>query len=276
MPIAVGGGLFQFFLLVIDAGSCTVLADTDTTLRIFLVRSIRPLAYPRRIAAIPTEILIPANQIGQFVQAPTLIAGGRRRTRRVFPVGQFVQFQNVLTGIVARLLQFVEQSPETDRRMVEILANQFYQLLLAILPERRLVDKSFVPVAPGTDKGYFRPNHQSVAVAQVIHILILRIMCQTDGIYAHFEHNIHIFLMIQGRQSISDFCTILMTANSAKLQVFPVQKEAFIRVDRVITQAQDFLYPVGRLSILQDRSLYSITVWIFPAIPQPGLHNFQP
>ena len=59
-------------------------------------------------------------------------------------MGQVVQFLDILGRIVSDGLQLIEQPPETDRRMIIMLANQFFQLLFPVLPERRLVDVALV------------------------------------------------------------------------------------------------------------------------------------
>ncbi len=128
--------------------------------------------------------------------------------------------------------------------MIKILAYQFYQLLFPVFPERGLVHKTFIPVSSRSDKRNFSPDNQAIPVAQIIHILVLRIMCQTNGIHAHFEHNIHIFLMILRRKSISGFRMVLMTAHPPEFQMFAIQKKSLLRVNPEITQSQRLCDPV--------------------------------
>ena len=216
VPPSRSGRLPERVLLVVDTGSCPVFTDADTYFGIFLVCTVQKGCQCFRSTSIPTVVTVPGNVIGNEVQITVLAAGGSCRTGRVFLFRQYIQFFDILYRIVPDFLQFIEQAPEADRGMIVVLANQFDELLFAILTEGKLVDKTFIRISSGTDKRNLSPSDDTVPVHQIVHISCLRIVCQADGVDSHLAHQCHIFFMMLGTECVTHFGTILMAAYPMK------------------------------------------------------------
>ena len=245
----------------------------DFQLREGLMCGVQEFTHIRRFAAIPAEILIPGNDIADHADGifGRDVAGRCRQSGRIFLVGQFVQFTNIFGRIIAMRLQFVEQTPETDGRMIEVLPDEFFQLFTAIGTEAFLIHKTTVQIAAGTYKGDFGPSDKAVTVHQVIHIGSLRIMGQTDGVDSHFGHQCGIFFMMHLTKSVSHFISFLMAAYTLKLQMFAVQEEAFLGIHPIEPQSQRLADAVGHHSVFRQRHFGPIQERILTAVPQAGI-----
>ena len=239
MPPTGSNPPFHGILLMVDARPCPIFADGNLILRMCLMIGIQPFPHIGRRTAIPTEILVPGYHISHLIYIIVVRkeAGRCCQASRVLLMGQVVQFLDILGRIVSDGLQLIEQPPETDRRMIIMLANQFFQLLFPVLPERRLVDVALVLVSARPDLRNFSPGDNSVFIHQVIKVSRLRIMSQTNGISPHLDHNGRIFIVMHFIKRISPFRPILVAAYSFQFQMFPIQKETFLGIHMIIAQA---------------------------------------
>ena len=120
--------------------------------------------------------------------------------------------------------------------MITVLADKFSELFFPIAAESREVHKPFVHVPAGTYERYFRPYNDAVSIHQVIKTGCLRIVCQTNGIDAHFSHQRRIFFMMLQVQRVAYFASVLMAAYPAKRQMIAVEDKPQIGVDSVKTK----------------------------------------
>ena len=111
MPCTGRHRTLQGILLVVDTGSGSVFADSDTKLRMPAVGFIQKARQFFGHTAVPSVVAVPCNTVGDEVQCSVLIAGRGSRTGTVFLMCQLVQLLKIVHRIVSFLFQFVEQSP---------------------------------------------------------------------------------------------------------------------------------------------------------------------
>ena len=156
----------------------------------------------------------------------------------------------------------IGKTPDHDGRMVVVLGNQLLHLADGVL------------TAGGHmlgNVGNFSPDHQTLFIAQIVEILIVLIVCQTDGGAAHLADQLHILLVMGGKQRVADAQTILMTADTAQGVLLTVEDEAVFGIDFVAAAAEAGGHIVDHFAIVQKLCLDGIQVWILAAVPQMGI-----
>ena len=97
--------------------------------------------------------------------------------------------------------------------------------------------------------GDFSPDNESVLIAQVIEILIMLVVRQSDGVGAHFQQQCHIFVMFLFCQRTSKSLPILMAGSTAKPVGFTVEKEPFSRVESNAPATKTGLYGIPTIQL---------------------------
>ena len=101
----------------------------------------------------------------------------------------------------------VGKTPNNDRCVVVVLGDEFLHLGDGVLTAGGHVTGNI---------GDFCPNYETALVAQIIEVLIMLIVSETNGGSAHFTNEVHIFLVVLGEQSITEAPSVLVTGNTAQ------------------------------------------------------------
>ena len=80
------------------------------------------------------------------------------------------------------------------------------------------------------DIGDLCPNNKTALVAQIIEILIVLIMSQTNGSSADLANEIDILLVMLGKQRVTYAPAVLMTGNTAERIAFAVEDKALVGI----------------------------------------------
>ena len=138
-------------LMMLDACSSSVFTDANASFFIFF--PIDRWSHCLRFCPIPPRIGIECHNIGNFIFGTSFnVSRCYGKAGRIFFVCEIVQFCNQFFWIP--FYQFVEKTPAEYRRVIEVLANEFGQLLFQIFFKcSRFSSISY--------KRYFGPNQQT-------------------------------------------------------------------------------------------------------------------
>ena len=264
----VGFGIVALFgvgALVGGVGVRAVLRKTDAAVWVFGVVGIKKVIVLVKLAQVPAKIQVVAVHIGNFQNR----AGDfqhkdvrhRGRTGRVKAVRQFVQgavvFQQLLIDS-RRSGNFVGQSPNSNAGVVVVLDDEFFHL-------GQRVGAPVVHVH--RDVGDFRPNHDTLFVAQIIERLRVLVVGKADGVGAHFKDQRHILLHHLFGDGHTRALAVLMAGNTTQGIGAPVQDKALLRVDFKLAAAE--AGGLG-LAIVQPRS-HGVEIRVIKTVPQVGM-----
>ncbi len=267
MPTAAGVGFDHLVQMMLYASTGSVLADSDVEFGKGFVFVVQKFAQFIRIAAVPTVIFIPGNNVRHKIEVALLMACRGGEPGRVFLFCQLVQLSEERHRGGDSLFELVVESPETDRGVIVVLADQFGQLLLHIFVQRRCVVVSEALIATGTDKRNFAPEYHSGRVALVVHLTGVLIVRQANGIGSHLPDHGQVAGVVFGRKGISLAKTILMTTNTVQGKMFAIEQKPFIGIDRVVAQPQRLNYLIEHPLFLPKRNLHFVEVRIGGTIP---------
>ena len=174
---------------------------------------------------------------------------------------QFVQgavvFQQLLIDS-RRSGNFVGQSPNSNAGVVVVLDDEFFHL-------GQRVGAPVVHVH--RDVGDFRPNHDTLFIAQVIERLCVLVVGKADGVGAHFKDQRHILLHHLFGDGHTRALAVLMAGNTTQGIGAPVQDKALLRVNFKLAAAE--AGGLG-LAIVQPRS-HGVEIRVIKTVPQAGM-----
>ena len=117
------------------------------------------------------------------------------------------------------------------------------------------------------DVGDLCPDDKTLFITQVVEILCVLIVCQPDGVGAHFQNDGDILLHHFVGQGIARTLTVLMAGNTAQ-RIFPaIQDKALLGVDLKLAAAE----PGGGLLAIVQLGRYGVEEGVVHAIPQVGV-----
>ena len=121
--------------------------------------------------------------------------------------------------------------------------------------------------------GDFRPNHQTGFIAQVIEILIMLVVRQTDGGEAAFQDQINIFFVMLRQQRIAQSPPVLMAGNTPQGITFSVEDKTLFGVNFKGTAAKAGGDSIQNFPIFQQLCGHGVQIGILSAVPEAGVLN---
>ena len=208
MEVSVGlVGIVQRPAVLIGRSACTIFRHTHRRACSLFLRIVEELVSLPHSIAVPAEILVPGQQVGNAEIEFRIDAGGEGcQSRGVETLVDAIDFLEELGGVVVAnevvLIDehLVEDGPEADRRVIELLIDEFVGTLARILLEAWRIEEARVGHATGTAEGNLGPKHDAVLVAEAIHLLVVWIMCQAQKGRSRLEYQCHIFLIMFGQK----------------------------------------------------------------------------
>ena len=155
----------------------------------------------------------------------------------------------------------VGHAPADDGGVVVVLVDQLFHLADGIFPAIGQVLGNI---------GDLCPDHHAVFVAQVVEILVVLVVCQTDGVYTQLPDQRHILIVHLPGDGIAQTLAVLMAGNAVERVGLAVEEEAFFRIHREAAQTYLGGHFVHRLAVLQQADNTGVQVGVFDAVPQVG------
>src|SRR5262245_6444637 len=108
--------------------------------------------------------------------------------------------------------------------MIIVLTNKLQQLLLS----RSQVCRSCVH---GIDVWNLRPDDKPELVGQIVNVLVVLVMCQTDGGRADLSDQAKVAVVIIRRRCPAAIEQVLVAVDAMKVEIFIVQKKTLLCID---------------------------------------------
>ena len=168
-----------------------------------------------------------------------------------------VIFKKIL--ICAADTDLIGKSPDYDRGVVIILRNELLHLRNGIL------------AAAGHmlgDIGNLRPDDQAVLIAQIVEILVVLIVSQTDGGGAQFVDEFHILLVVLGQQGVAQTPAVLVTGHATQGIFLAIEDKSTLRVDLKCTATKSCAYVIDYLFIAKKLCLCCVKIRVLKTMPK--------
>ena len=229
------------------------------------VELVKPGAVVLQLAAVPAEVMVVGNGVGDL---DVLVMGGcggdsshGGQTGGVHLMAEVIEHVVVVQNSGVRVstgVDLVGKAPDHDGGMVVILGNQFHHLAAGVV---------HAAVHMGGDVGDLSPNYQTALITEVIEILVVLIVGKSNGGGTHFADQIDVFFMVLRAQCIAVAPAVLMTGNTTEGVLFPIEDEALVRMDLKAAAAEAGGDVVQNLLALYQIHFAGVQVGVNPAMP---------
>ena len=265
---------FRICLMQCRPAVHAVFADTDRDLRIHGMEPVEEMLKLSQFAVIPAVVQVICLHVGHTVQRAVVAdCIFVRRSRDRVGLEFFHDIVQLLDPVahsqrLAHDGDLVLHAPEYDGRMMAVLRQQLAHLCL------RVPHDALVAVRHGQHRD-LRPHEQPHTVADVISVLIMRIMTETYRIRADLtdDREILVQLLIGLRRAAS--FTVLMSRNTIDPDMLPVQEESVIRRHLRFAEANLHYADVLYLSCRYEFGPYRVQIRIRKSVPQDRIRYFQ-
>ena len=119
----------------------------------------------------------------------------------------------------------------------------------------------------------FRPDHQTSLIAQIVKILIVLIVRQTNSRRAHFANQIHILVVVFREERVADPQSVLVTGYAAQGIFFAVQNKSAFGIYFKTTATETGTNRVYRFATANNLHFATIQIRIFATIPKVCVFN---
>ena len=222
---------------------------------------------------VPAQVQVPAYHVGDvshFVEgAAHGVAGQGGEAVFVHFMHQVVEHVVVVQHVLFVLggnSDFIADAPAHDGGMVIVLNDQLLHLADGVFP------------ALGHMLGNvrdFRPYHHAALVAQVIEVLIVLVVGQTDGVGPDLADQIHVLFVHFLRQRVAHAFPVLVPGNAAQGIGFAVQIETGLWMIVEIPHTEAALDFVHGFPVHRQGGDGGIQVGAFQAVPQVHVGDIQ-
>ena len=158
----------------------------------------------------------------------------------------------------------VAQAPEADGGVVVALGDELGHLRHGILPALGHVLG---------DVGDLRPDDEATLVAEVIEILVVLVVGQTDGGGTHLADQVDVLGVVLRQQGVAEAHAVLMAADAPQGILPAVEDEAPLGVHGEAAHAEAGGNGVEDGLALQKLRAHGVHVGIPLAVPEPDLLN---
>ena len=173
-------------------------------------------------------------------------------------------FQQVV--VRARNGNLVGKSPHHDTGVVVILRDQLLHLADGIGATARHMTG---------DIGNLRPDDKTLFVAQIVEILVVLVVRQTNGGRPHLHDEVNILLVMLGQQRVTHAPSVLVTGHAAQGILLTVQDKAVFGVNFKGATAKARANGVNLLPALHEARLAAVQVGVAAAVPEMHVGNLQ-
>ena len=195
------------------------------------------------------------------------VAGQHCRPGRIHAVHQIVE-HSVVVQHISRVFRgdrnLIGQSPGHNAGMIVVLYDQFLHLADGIFPAVRHMLGNV---------GNLGPDNHPGLVAQIVKILIVLIVGETDSVGSDLLDHLHIPVVILLRDGVADALEVLMPGHAVEGIGFSVQEKSLFRVHRKSPHPKTAGDLVHRFAIHQKLRSGLIEIGILPSVPQMHAGN---
>ena len=110
-------------------------------------------------------------------------------------------------GVLGGDGDLVGKPPGDDAGVVVVLDDQLFHLIDGVLPAARHMLG---------DVGYLRPDDHAVSVTQVVEVLIVLVVGQTDGVGTDLPDQRHVLIVVRPGQGVADALAVLVAGNTVE------------------------------------------------------------
>ena len=162
--------------------------------------------------------------------------------------------------------KFVEQAPDENGRMVDVLPDEVEQLVARRLLELwRAVD--FVHLRN------FRPDQDAGLVAQAVEIIAVLVMRAADARRADFLDERNVLVQVRVRNRPALVVAILVFVHAMQGIRLAVQEKSLVRVNRIRPQAQRLLNRIHNVVRGSQFHHRVVKIRILAAVPQMRMRH---
>ena len=160
-------------------------------------------------------------------------------------MNEIVENSVVLKQILVRSADrdLVGKSPYYDTGVVVVLSDKLLHLRDGVLTSAGHMLG---------DIGDLCPDYKTLFITQIVEILIVLIVCQTNGSRADLHDQLDILLMMLGEQSVAHAPSVLVARDAAQGVLLSVEDKAVVGVDLKATATEACGYIVENRVILYD------------------------
>ena len=242
-----------------------VLGATDRDIGVGCVELIEPRSVHSGIATVPTEVVVVGNEIGDLDIGVVHLAhrncsdGGK--TGLIHLVNEVVEYTVVLEKVLGRAADrdLVGESPEEDGGVVVVLSYKLLHLRDSVL------------AAGGHmlgDIGDLCPDHKTLFIAEIIEILVVLIVSETDGGCANLHDIVNVLCVMLGKERVTNAPSVLVAGYAAERIFLTVEDKAVFGIDLEGTAAEAGANVIKNGLTLNDLYLTAVEVRILTAVPE--------
>ena len=251
-----------------------VLGITETAVGIDLVEEVHPQLVQEHTGHIPAQIQVPAHQVRDLVGhgvegTADGVAGQGGQAAGVQLVDQIVEDLMVVHHVGLVLGgngDLVGDAPDTNGGVVVVLDHQLGHLRDGVLPAIGHMLRNI---------GNFRPDHQTSFVAQIIEILIVLIVGQSQGVGSHLLDDGHVGVVMLLMQGVADALPVLMAAHTPEGIAAAIEEEALLGVHMEGADTESGGNFVHLAAVHHEDRLAGVQIGVHDAVPQVDVFDGQ-
>ena len=257
--------LFRMAALVLGVGIRAILRKADAAVRVISMIFVKKLVVLLQLAQIPAEVEVVAVHVRNLqngaggLQHKHICHGGLAGGVQL--VGQLVQqtvvFQQILVDSGGGG-DLVRKAPHSNAGVVVILEDQLFHLGQGV--------GTAVGHVHG-DVGDLCPDNKTLFITQVVEILCVLVVGQTDGVGTHFQNEGHVLLHHFVGQGNAGPLAVLMAGNAPQGIAAAIQDKALLGVKLKFPAAE----AGGSFLAVAQPGGNGVKERVLHAIPQMGI-----
>ena len=298
-PAIIRASAFGVVGLLRHRAARAIFADRDRIVWVLAVIEVQIGRLGLRASIVPAIIAVSAEDVGYACddgrfgarQLCAILATGRQGcwAAGVFGFGERVQRfqQRARVRGLARVLaevdpdrhaevHFVGDAPHRHRRVVDVLANEFGQLLAGVLHQSLAWRHLARAQSPFRHQRNFVPQDKAIPVRQIVDVLALLIVGEADGVGAHFADQGHILVFIGAGKRPALAFLVLVARDPVQGHVASIEEKALFRIDANIAKARGLVNPVDHAAARRAQRAYQvIEIRVLHPLPQVRMVEVQ-
>ena len=125
------------------------------------------------------------------------------------------------------------------------------------------------------DIGDLSPDHETLLVAEIVEILIVLIVSETDGGSSHLHNEVDILCVMLGEKGVTHAKTVLMAGYTAEGIFLAVEDKSVVGIDLEASAAETVANVIKNGLALNDLDLTAIEIGILASVPEVNVFNIE-
>ena len=190
------------------------------------------------------------------------VAGQRRQAGLVHLMAEIVQHMMVVAHVAVVLRRdrdLVRDAPADDAGVVVVLDDQLLHL----------ADRVFTAIGHVLGNvGDLSPDDHAGLIAEVVEVLVVLVVRQTDRVRAQLLDELHILVVHLARDGIAQTLAVLMAGDAVQRIRAAIEEEAPLGVNREAAHAEALAYLVLYLAVQHQTHRAGVEIRVADAVPQ--------